>query len=137
MYNWSIISQILKEVEKKDILNTQRIKDSDTADVFRKYIKSDIFFDEISSEIQEVKDENKQNNSVYLEDELWDIFWDYINLLYFLEKENKISLERVFERCLRKYSNRISALENWVLWEDIKKQQKESLAKEHKQKYEL
>lgn len=88
-------------------------------------------------EIQEAKAEVKENNSVYLEDELWDIFWDYLCLIETLKNEGKITnLEKVFERCYKKFSERIDE-KTWKNrdWQEVKKLQKEKLKKEHFEKY--
>lgn len=98
---------------------------------------NETFFTEILKEIQEAKDEVKENNSVYLEDELGDIFWDYLCLIETLKREWKIeSTENVFKRCYKKFSWRIDE-ETWVNrdWQAVKKAQKEELKKEHFEKY--
>jgi len=93
----------------------------------------------MNDEVQEWFDEIKKNNSVYLEDELWDIFWVYICLLQSLEKEWYIeSVENVFKRCDNKFWERIDYVRNnkyeWA-WEEIKKLQKIEREKEHNDKY--
>lgn len=91
---------------------------------------SETFFDEIGKEIIEAREENRLGNHVKLEDELGDIFWDYVNILVNLEDEGKINLERVFLRAKRKYDERVSGLENNMSWAEIKKKQKEDIQKE-------
>lgn len=93
---------------------------------------SSTYFDEIKKELDEVHEELIKNRNVYLEDELGDVLWDYLNLLKNLEKEGKIELENVFERCNKKYSERLIGRKNGELWNDIKKKQKEELEKEQK-----
>jgi NTP pyrophosphatase (non-canonical NTP hydrolase) len=44
---------------------------------------------------------------VLLEDELGDVFWDYICLLESLEQNGKIQKDKVFKRCWRKFSERL------------------------------
>lgn len=98
---------------------------------------NETFFEEILKEIQEAKAEVKENNSVYLEDELWDIFWDFLCLVETLKNEWKItSLEKIFERCYTKFSWRIDE-NTWKSrdWQEVKKKQKEELKKEHFEKY--
>lgn len=98
---------------------------------------NETFFIEILKEIEEAKAEVKEKNSVYLEDELWDIFWDYLCLLETLKKEWKIeSIENVFKRCYKKFSWRINE-ETWESrdWQEVKKFQKEELKNEHFEKY--
>ncbi|MFP4567616.1 MAG: MazG nucleotide pyrophosphohydrolase domain-containing protein [Candidatus Woesearchaeota archaeon] len=91
---------------------------------------STTYFNELKKEIQETEDENKTNNHVKLEDELGDILWDYLNVLVNLENEEKIKIERVFERSEKKYTERINGIENKTLWAEIKKKQKQEIQKE-------
>ncbi len=93
----------------------------------------------MEDEVQEWFDEIRENNSVYLEDELWDIFWVYVCLLQSLEKEWYIeSVENVFKRCDKKFWERIQYVRDnkyeWA-WEEIKKLQKTVREKEHLKKY--
>ena len=63
------------------------------------------YFNGLKDEIEEVSEELKENNSVYLEDELWDILWGYLNFLKWLKEEWKIkSMKSVIQRCEKKYS---------------------------------
>jgi len=95
------------------------------------YVKS------IKWELEEVENEIKEKNSVYLEDELWDVFWTYICLLHSLENEWKItSVENVLNRCYEKFTWRVWI--NWnerFDWEEVKKIQKEKLKLEHNKLY--
>lgn len=60
-------------------------------DAGKKYLK------EVIEGTEESLDEYKKNNKVYLEDELGDIFWDYLQALKILERDNYInSVEEVF-----------------------------------------
>jgi NTP pyrophosphatase (non-canonical NTP hydrolase) len=99
------------------------------------------YVDWIDDEWQEAKEEIKPNNTVYLEDELWDVFWDYMCLLNSLEQEWLISSqEKVFERCYLKFSERIWAVRKSIPWQDniwkkIKEKQNLEKAKEHKEKH--
>ena len=87
-------------------------------------------------EIKEVWDEIKDKNTIYLEDELWDILWDYLNVLFYLEKEWKItSWKKVFERSFDKYTERVSDQWKWILWKQTKEKQKARLQEEHKTTY--
>lgn len=101
-----------------------------------KYLK------ETKNEVDEALEEVKKNNSVYLEDELWDILYDYLSALENFTKEWKItSIEKVIERAEKKYSERIwwfSYNENWELiskWKEIKEKQKKELKEEHEELY--
>ena len=91
---------------------------------------SETYFEEMQKEIQEAQEENKEKNHIKLEDELGDILWDYANLLVNLEHEQKINLNNVFQRAVKKYEERIKGIENNVPWSEIKKKQKEEIKKE-------
>ena len=101
------------------------------------------YFENIKWELSEVEDEFKDDNTIHLEDELWDILWTYMLLLEWLEKEWKItSLEAVFARAEKKYRQRVDAIkiqatDEWKsqAWKDIKKIQKAELKREHDEKY--
>ncbi len=91
------------------------------------------YIEGIQDEIQEVKEElENPDKFMYLEDELWDVFWDYMCLLESLEQEGKIKKSRVFDRCLTKFEARIGKNgDEWNQWNDTKKQQKEVLQCEY------
>lgn len=93
------------------------------------------YIEELQSEIEEMKAEMKENNSVYLEDELWDILWDYLNIVYLLEKKGYINAGRVIERSEKKFGERIIWTEQNIPWNDIKSKQKQELLNEHTTKY--
>lgn len=101
------------------------------------YKWNETYFDAIKNELEEVEEQLKDNNSVYLEDELWDLFWVYLCFLYSLKSEWKISsVEKVFERAYKKISERIwNDWKNSWIWNDIKALQKEELKKEHNKIY--
>lgn len=74
----------------------------------------------------------REQNHVFLEDELGDVFWNFSCLLASLEKEGKIDASRVFARAYKKYSERIGEDGTRIDgWEEIKKQQREALQREH------
>jgi NTP pyrophosphatase (non-canonical NTP hydrolase) len=74
-----------------------------------RYKGAPTYFDQIRKEIDEAEAENRDKNQVYLEDELGDVFWDYLMLLNALASEGKISsIEKVFERCHKKFTERIN-----------------------------
>lgn len=71
---------------------------------------SEEYFHGLQNEVEEVQQELKEKNQVYLEDELGDILWDYLNLLIALESEGKITdLKKVFLRAEIKYEARVEA----------------------------
>ena len=90
-------------------------------------------------EVEEAFDEIKEKNSIYLEDELWDVFWDYCCLLQSLQKEWYIeNVENVFKRSYKKFSERIDYVRKNDYpssWKEIKDIQKIEREKEHKEKY--
>jgi len=92
---------------------------------------SSTYLSELKNELIEVEEELPLNRICYLEDELADVLWDYLNVLKCLEEEKGISTCSVFNRAYVKYNERITAIENNISWEDIKKTQKNKLSKEH------
>ena len=79
----------------------------------------------------EVEEEIRSGRNCFLEDELGDVFWDYLNLLQSLENESQIEIERVFERSFQKYSERWIALQSGTSWNEIKLEQKRKLESEY------
>ncbi|MFC3153456.1 MazG nucleotide pyrophosphohydrolase domain-containing protein [Litoribrevibacter euphylliae] len=94
------------------------------------YSGSETYLTELKHEIDEVIEEIPRNRACYLEDELGDVLWDYLNILLALERESGIDMGSVISRACRKYEERISGIENGQLWKDIKAQQKQALAEE-------
>jgi len=95
---------------------------------------SSTYLEEIKKELIEVEDELKLGKQIYIEDELGDVLWDYLNLLINLESENKIKVENVFERSRKKYFERINGINNGISWNEIKTKQKLELF-EQQQKF--
>ena len=79
-----------------------------------------------------MKVEFEEEKRVYLEDELGDVFWDYICLLESLEQTGKISKQKVFERCYTKFSERLNVTDGSDNgdWQEVKKKQKERIMSE-------
>jgi NTP pyrophosphatase (non-canonical NTP hydrolase) len=98
---------------------------------------STTYFQELKKEIDEVSDELDSNRQCYLEDELGDVFWDYLNLLQNLEAEGKILTEKVFERTSKKYEERLAAISSGSSWASIKDKQKLELETELKRAEDL
>ncbi|MCV2403198.1 nucleotide pyrophosphohydrolase [Marinomonas sp. C2222] len=92
---------------------------------------SKTYLKEIKNEIDEVIEEIPKSRKCYLEDELGDVLWDYLNILTALEKEEGIDIQSVLERACKKYEQRISGIEAGVKWSEIKEKQKKALAIEH------
>lgn len=95
---------------------------------------SQTYLSEIKKEIEEVVEELPKNRVCYLEDELGDVLWDYINIVLALEKETDVKVDHVISRACKKYEERISGIENGKSWEEIKLAQKESLSLEQKRR---
>lgn len=98
------------------------------------------YFGFLKWEIEEVEAELRLNNKVYLEDELWDILWVYLNLLNKLEDAEYIDKNRIFDRCFNKFHERISPYlksdwKNCSMWNEIKAKQKVRLKEEHDNLY--
>lgn len=90
------------------------------------------FLDGMRDEIQETEEEIQSGRKIYLEDELWDVFWDYICLLCSLQDEWRIETEKVFERCYQKFSERLNQDgSDSGNWQQIKNSQKAELEKEY------
>lgn len=120
------LKKLLSIVEEKYYIDNDWEKQKDIS----------VYWKDLEWEILEVKEELRENNSVYLEDELWDIFRCYINLLKKLEKEWYIeSLEKVFSHADKKFTQRINGRKNGISWETTKEIQKQELKKEHNLKY--
>ncbi|RCS73547.1 MazG nucleotide pyrophosphohydrolase domain-containing protein [Vibrio casei] len=93
---------------------------------------SETYLSEIKNEVDEVIEEIPKSRKCYLEDELGDVLWDYLNILVALEKEANIDSEAVLKRACEKYEERMSGIENGQKWFDIKEKQKIALENEHK-----
>ncbi len=103
----------------------------------------DFYMSEIISEIEEVKAEVRKDNEIHLEDELSDVLWDYVALLFVLQKNGYIKrVENIFEHAVDKYSERLGFLhlpegeiaDAVKFWNTVKKKQKENLQKRAREK---
>ncbi len=92
---------------------------------------SETYLSVLKNEIDEVVEEIPKNRLCYLEDELADVLWNYLNILLALEKEAGTNVESVMNRACKKYEERISGIESGELWKEIKIKQKAAL--EHEQ----
>lgn len=120
------LTNLLKLVEEKYEIDTNE----------RHWKEIWFYLSELEWEISEVREELRKDNSVYLEDELWDIFRCYLNFLKKLEKNWYIeSVEEVFLHADKKFSDRINWRRNWIDWETTKKLQKEELKNRHNLKH--
>ncbi|WPC75831.1 MazG nucleotide pyrophosphohydrolase domain-containing protein [Vibrio porteresiae] len=85
----------------------------------------------IESELNEVRAELNKHRRVYVEDELADVLWDYVNVLQALAKEQGIDPQRVLARACQKYQERVTAIEQDQSWDEVKRRQSVELAKAH------
>jgi len=132
-----IIDELLDLADENLIKNTF----SRHPDVLNIYLK------EIRGEMDEAEEEIKKDNFVYLEDELGDIFWDYLMLLKILERDEYIrSVNHVFSRSVDKFKERYKVLFGVdkdnpgseireKLWKEVKKKQKQNLKDRHNKLY--
>jgi NTP pyrophosphatase (non-canonical NTP hydrolase) len=95
------------------------------------YSGPETYIVELQKEIEEVIEELPKKRSCYLEDELGDVLWDYLSALLALEKQGDVTVESVLNRAYLKYGARVSGIESGIPWQEIKRKQKQELAKEH------
>jgi NTP pyrophosphatase (non-canonical NTP hydrolase) len=88
------------------------------------------YLDGIVDEVAEVKEELELGRQCFLEDELGDILWDFVCLIAHLELEKKIDKVRVFERSVKKYSERVVKCCPGETWANVKLRQKLELQAE-------
>lgn len=85
---------------------------------------------EIKNEVDEVLEEIPKSRQCYLEDELGDVLWDYLNVLTALEQEIGLDAKAVLSRACHKYEQRVSGIESGETWNSIKEIQNQALAVE-------
>lgn len=95
---------------------------------------AETYINEIKNEVDEVLEELPKGRICYLEDELGDVLWDYVNTLIALEEEKGVSVESVLKRACRKYEQRVSGIESGKQWHEIKEIQNVMLAEEQASK---
>lgn len=120
------------EIVRNNVQSNPWISDAETEEVAPRYLQG------IIDETGEVRPELKENNQVYLTDELSDIAWDYLTLLSVLEARGWIeSVDAVFAHGYSKYAARAPLGERMPdgHWSEVKKQQKVELQKLHQEKY--
>lgn len=69
-------------------------------------------FEEINDELEEAEAEFKKWDYWELEQELWDVFRDFVLLWYKLEQEWKISVDKIYESIYKKMMRRKPYLED-------------------------
>lgn len=87
------------------------------------------YYQAMFDELEEVKEEMDSGRKCYLEDELGDILWVYMCLLKNLEAEDSISAERVFDRALSKYKERLDGINAGGTWTEIKRDSKTKVSR--------
>ena len=112
---------LLKIAERKSAIDA----DSDW------YQGPETYLTGIENELAEVRSELNKHRRVYLEDELADVLWDYVNVLQALAKEQGIDPQRVLHRACQKYQERVTAIEQGQPWDEVKHRQSVELAKAH------
>jgi NTP pyrophosphatase (non-canonical NTP hydrolase) len=130
----NLFEKILKLAETRVNLHIKLEKKT-----WEKKYSIDVYKKWLIWEIDEAFNEIKKDNSVYLEDELWDIFRTYTVLLQGLQKEWYITdISKVFERSYEKFSWRLDYIiknDHPNSWKEIKNIQKIEREKEHNTKY--
>ncbi|EHQ9271120.1 MULTISPECIES: MazG nucleotide pyrophosphohydrolase domain-containing protein [Vibrio] len=116
--------RLLGELQKIAALKSQR-------DLKGSWFKgSSTYLDALVEEISEVKEELVSGRQCFLEDELGDLLWDFVCLIEHLELEGKVDKERVFQRSVDKYAERVTNRSPGETWDDVKLRQKLELKKE-------
>ncbi len=87
-------------------------------------------FNRLKDEIEEVKTEYLEKKQVFLEDELWDIYFTIFRITELLHQEWAINKNNILNRVETKYFDRVYGIEKWIKWADTKKHQKETLINE-------
>jgi NTP pyrophosphatase (non-canonical NTP hydrolase) len=119
-------------IARENVRNNPDLIQADPHAAIMRYLEG------LQDEVAEVRSEVREQNEVYLTDELSDIAWDYAVLLALCEKHGYTpSAEQVLEHGSRKYTERAEAFSkgDGLLWKDIKEKQKAVLATLHAEKY--
>ncbi len=104
-----------------------------------RYLDKGALLNAIISEVYEVKEEIKENNSPKLEDELCDILWGWMMLVENLKDLGLVnSHEKILKRALKKYKERIIPLvgekdRDEQIWKEVKERQKQKLLEEFRE----
>ncbi|QXO18897.1 MazG nucleotide pyrophosphohydrolase domain-containing protein [Vibrio ostreae] len=95
------------------------------------YTGPETYLAALKSEVDEVSEEIPKHRLCYLEDELGDVLWDYLNAILALQKEAGVSVESVIQRACDKYQQRMATLEAGGSWDEIKRKQQQNLQQEY------
>lgn len=119
-------------IARDNVRKNPSVVDLSTEDATKRYLNG------LSDEVEEVFVEVKENNAVFLADELSDIAWNYAVVLALLEYRGLIpSVEIVLAHAHTKYVERAPAFleASSELWDEVKKMQKATLEKKHQEQY--
>ncbi|HAS6347253.1 nucleotide pyrophosphohydrolase [Vibrio sp. IRLE0018] len=94
------------------------------------YLGPQTYLHELKKEVDEVLEEIPRARTCYLEDELADVLWDYLNAVLALEKESDVRLDSILRRAHLKYDQRVAAIESGSDWDNVKATQKQALEQE-------
>ena len=126
------LEELISLVEHKNKIDLQKGRET--------YNDITWLLNEIKAEVDEVKEEIKEQNSPFLEDELGDVLWALFMLIEKLKDKNLVSShENIIKRALKKYQERIFALkaknleEDEKIWQVVKAKQKRVLQEEKEQ----
>ncbi len=90
----------------------------------------DTYLQAMIEEVGEVRAEIASGRQCFLEDELGDLLWNFVCVLEHLNIEDKIDKQKVYERAVQKYKERVTGREPGESWESVKKRQKLELCRE-------
>ncbi len=123
--------------ECKELINLAKInRQKDIKRGTPKYLDNNYLLNSIKKEVDEVKDEIKENNLPKLEDELCDILWGWMMLVDGLHSQGLVrDHEKILQRALKKYKERILPLlgkkdEDEIIWQEVKIRQLKKLEEE-------
>ncbi len=123
--------------ECKELINLAKInRQKDIKRGTPKYLDNNYLLNSIKKEVDEVKDEIKENNLPKLEDELCDILWGWMMLVDGLHSQGLVrDHEKILQRALKKYKERILPLlgkkdEDKIIWQEVKIRQLKKLEEE-------
>ncbi len=91
------------------------------------------YLNDIKSEVDEVLDERPKHRRCYLEDELADVIWNYVNVLTAFEYNGEIEIDSLLKRACEKYQQRVDGIESGMKWQQVKALQQQQLANEFQQ----
>lgn len=85
------------------------------------------YLDALADEISEVKQAINHGQNSHTEDEMGDLLWNLANSLIWLEHTAGIEPQAVLNSAVRKYDERMEAIENGGSWKEVKERQRTRL----------